>query len=166
MTTAARTTPSTLPCAWARTVVVRRPSGPLACRAMRRAVLIVAGALLLGGSTALAFFSGGYFAEPRLIAAIVVWALVLALTLTGESPLPRTPPGRLALGGLALLTVWSALSVSWAPLRGPATEAVERLVLYTGALVLAVGVLRTRAALRAVEPALAAGVTIVIGYGL
>jgi hypothetical protein len=133
---------------------------------MRRAVLIVAGALLLGGSTALAFFSGGYFAEPRLIAAIAVWALVLALTLTGESPLPRTPPGRFALGGLVLLTIWSALSVSWAPLRGPATEAVERLVLYTGALVLAVGVLRTRAALRAVEPALAAGVTVVIGYGL
>src|SRR4051794_19705855 len=138
MTTAARTTPPTLPCAWSRTVAVRRPSRPLACRAMRRAVLIVAGALLLGGSTALAFFSGGYFAEPRLIAAIAVWALVLALTLTGESPLPRTTPGRLALGGLVLLTIWSALSVSWAPLRGPATEAVERLVLYTRAPVLAV----------------------------
>ena len=133
---------------------------------MRRAVLTVAGVLLLSGSTALAFFSGGYYAEPRLIAAIAAWALVLALALTGESPLPRTLPGRLALGGLALLTAWSALSVTWAPLRGPATEAVERLVLYTGALLLAVGVLRTRAALRAVEPALAAGATVVIGYGL
>jgi len=133
---------------------------------MRRAVLTVAGAVLLSGATALAFFSGGYYAEPRLIAAIAVWALVLALTLTGESPLPRTLPGRLALGGLVLLTLWSALSVSWAPLRGPAIEAVERLVLYTGALLLAVGVLRTRAALRAVEPALAAGAAVVIGYGL
>ncbi len=133
---------------------------------MRRAVLTVAGALLLGGSTALAFFSGGYYAEPRLIAAILVWALVLALALTGESSLPRTLPGRLALGGLALLTFWSALSVSWAPLRGPAIEAVERLVLYSGALLLAVGVLRTRAALRALEPALAAGAMLVIGYGL
>src|SRR3954465_4729666 len=118
MTTAARTTPPTLPCAWARTVVVRRPSGPLACRAMRRAVLIVAGALLLGGSTALAFFSGGYFAEPRLIAAIVVWALVLALTLTGESPLPRTPPGRLALGGGPPLTGWGARRACGGPPRG------------------------------------------------
>ena len=133
---------------------------------MRRAVVAVAGALLLSGPTALAFFSGGYYAEPRLIAAIAVWALVLALTLTGESPLPRSLPGRLALGGLVLLTLWSALSVSWAPLRGPAIEAVERLVLYVGALLLAVGVLRTRAALRAVEPALAAGATVVIGYGL
>src|SRR4051812_41711092 len=133
---------------------------------MRRAVLAIAGALLLSGSTALAFFSGGYYAEPRLIAAIVVWALVLALTLTRESPLPRTLPGQLALGGLGLLTLWSALSVTWAPLGGPAIEAVERLVLYTGALLLAVGVLRTRAALRAVEPALAAGATVVTGYGL
>ena len=133
---------------------------------MRRAVLAVAAALLLSGSTALAFFSGGYYAEPRLIAAIAVWALILALSLAGEAPLPRTLPGRLAVGGLALLTVWSALSVTWAPLRGPATEAVERLVLYTGALLLAVGVLRTRSALRAVEPVLAAGATVVIGYGL
>jgi O-antigen ligase len=133
---------------------------------MRRVVLTVAGALLLSGSTALAFFSGGYYAEPRLIAAIAVWALILALTLTGEPPLPRTLPGRLALGGLVLLTIWSALSVSWAPLRGPAIEAVERLVLYSGVLLLAVGVLRTRAALRMVEPALAAGATVVIGYGL
>ena len=39
-------------------------------------------------------------------------------------------------------------------------------MLYTGALLLAIGVLRTAAALRALEPALAAGATIVIGYGL
>src|SRR3954466_6178416 len=112
---------------------------------MRRAVLAVAGALLLSGPAALAFFSGGYYAEPRLIAAIVVWALVLALILTGDSPLPRALPGQLALGGLGLLTLWSSLSVTWAPLGGPAIEAVERLVLYTGALLLAVGVLPRRA---------------------
>ena len=133
---------------------------------MRRAVLAVAGALLISGSTVLAFFSGGYFAEPRVIAGIVVWAFVLMLTLTGESPLPRTLSGWLALGGLALMTVWSALSVTWAPLRGPAIEAVERLALYSGGLLLAIAVLRTRAALRAVEPGLAAGATLVIGYGL
>ena len=60
---------------------------------MRRAVLAVAGALLLGGSTALAFFSGGYYAEPRLIAAIVVWALVLALALTGRRRCRGRSPG-------------------------------------------------------------------------
>ena len=41
-----------------------------------------------------------------------------------------------------MLTVWSALSIAWAPLGGPAVESVQRLVLYTGALMLAVGALR------------------------
>jgi O-Antigen ligase len=133
---------------------------------MRRAVTAVAAAGLLVGPTVLAFFSGGYFDEPRLIAAIVVWALVLALTATGPEPLPRQLPGRLALGGLAALTAWTAVSLAWAPLGGPAVAAVERLVLYSGALILAIGVLREPRALNALEPALAAGATIVIGYGL
>ena len=133
---------------------------------MRRAVTAVAAACLLLGPTVLAFFSGGFYAEPRLIAAIVVWALVLALALTGPAPLPRTLPGRLALGGLAAMTAWTAISLAWAPLGQPALAAIQRLVLYTGALTLAVGVLRDPRALRAVEPVLAAGATLVIGYGL
>ena len=133
---------------------------------MRRVVLAAASACLLAGPTALAFFSGGYFSEPRLIAAIVTWALVIALALLGPAPLPRTPPGWLALGGLAALAGWTALSLTWAPLRGPALENAQRLVLYTGALALAIAVLRTRSALRAAEPALAAGILVVIGYGL
>jgi hypothetical protein len=133
---------------------------------MRRVVVAVAAALLLAGPTVLAFFSGGFFAEPRLIAAIVAWALVLALTLTGPAPLPRARPGRLAFGGLAALTLWTALSVAWAPLGGPAIASVQRLVLYTGALLLAIGVLRAPRAMRAVVPALAAGSAIVIGYGI
>ncbi len=133
---------------------------------MRRAVPAAAAAVLLAGPTIIAFWSGGYYTEPRLIAAIVAWLLVLALALTGPAPLPRGAAGRAALGGLVLLCAWSALSVTWAPLRGPATESVERLLLYAGALVVAIGALRTPAALRAVEPALAAGATIVIGYGL
>ncbi len=133
---------------------------------MRRAVPAAAAACLLIAPTALAFFSGGYFGEPRLIAALVVWVLVLALALTGPAPLPRRLPGRLALAGLVLMTVWSALSISWAPLGGPATDNVERLVLYTGALLLAIGALRAPAMQRLVEPALAAGATLVIGYGL
>ena len=55
---------------------------------MRRAVTAVAAACLLIGPTVLAFFSGGYFDEPRLIAALVAWGLVLALALTGPAPLP------------------------------------------------------------------------------
>ena len=133
---------------------------------MRRAVLAVAAALLVAGPTALAFFSGGYFTQPRLIAAIVAWLLVLALTSSGAEPLPRTVAGRLAVGGLALLTAWTAVSIAWAPQGGPAVESAQRLALYLGALIAAVGVLRADWARRAVEPALAGGATLVIGYGM
>jgi hypothetical protein len=135
-------------------------------RGMRRAVTAVAAACLLCAPTVLAFFSGGYFGEPRVIAGVVVWTLVLVLAVIGPAPLPHRAAGRLALGGLGALTVWSAISISWAPLGGPAAANVQRLVLYTGALMLAIGVFRSRPVLRAAEPALAAGATVVIGYGL
>src|SRR5687767_9375991 len=93
-------------------------------------VRTLAAACLLCAPTVLAFFSGGYFAEPRLIAAIVVWSLVLAMTVAGAVPLPRGRPGWLAFGGLVCLTAWSALSIAWAPLAGPAVENLQRLVLY------------------------------------
>jgi O-Antigen ligase len=133
---------------------------------LRRAIPAVAAALLLAGPTALAFYSGGFFTEPRLVASIVAWVLVLAVTLTGPAPLPRSLAGWLALSGLFGLTAWTAVSISWAPLGGPALENLERLVLYDGALLLAIGVLRNGRARRAVEPVLAAGAAIVIGYGL
>jgi hypothetical protein len=56
--------------------------------------------------------------------------------------------------------------VRWAPLGGPAIQSVQRLVLYLGALLLAIGVCRSPRVLRAMEPALAAGATVVIGYGV
>jgi hypothetical protein len=133
---------------------------------MRRAVLTAAAAGVLLAPTVLAFFSGGYFAQPRLIAGIAVWALVLAIALTGPAPLPRSTAGRLALGGLVALAGWSALSLLWAPQAGPAVQSVQRLLLYVGVLLAALGALREPALRRAVEPALAAGAAIVIGYGL
>ena len=133
---------------------------------MRRGIALTAAALVLAGPTVLAFYSGGYFAQPRLIAAIVAWLLVLLLAVAGPLPLPRSPAGWLAVAGLVVLTGLSAVSIGWAPLRGPAVEDVERLVLYVGVLLLAISVLRSPRILRAVEPALAAGVAIVICYGL
>jgi hypothetical protein len=133
---------------------------------MRRAVTAVAAAALLAAPTVLAFFSGGYFTEPRLIAALAIWTLVLALALVGPAPLPRDRPGRIALAGLVLMTGWTALSLTWAPVAGPAVQNVERLLLYVGALLLATGALRSANARAAVEPALVAGITVVIGYGL
>jgi hypothetical protein len=133
---------------------------------VQRRVAAVAAVCLLGGPAALAFFSGGYYTQPRLIAAIVAWALVLALAATGPAPLPRTRAGVIAVAGLALLAVWSAVSITWAPLGGPAVQSVQRLVLYLGALLVALGVLRYPRVLRALEPGLAAGAAVVITYGL
>ena len=133
---------------------------------MRRAVLLTATAVLLLTPTVLAFFSGGYFDEPRLIATLTVWSVVLLVAVAAPQPLPASAPGRAALAGLALLTIWTAASVSWAPLSDPATDSTVRLVLYLGAFVAAAALLRDELAARAVEPALATGALVVIGYGL
>jgi hypothetical protein len=119
--------------------------------------------VLLGGGTVLAFFSGGFFDQPRLIAGICAWLLVAVAAVVAERPLPRALPGRLALAGLAGLTALTAASILWAPLAGPAVHDAQRLALYLGAFVAGVAFLR---ATREVEPALAAGILVVILYGL
>jgi len=133
---------------------------------MRRGVLLTAAAVLLVGPTVLAFFSGGYFDGPRFVATITAWLIVLGVAVAAPHPLPDSAAGRLAIAGLALIAVWTGLSISWAPLSEPATDSTVRLLLYLGALLAAAGVFRDRLALRAVEPALALGAIAVIGYGL
>jgi hypothetical protein len=133
---------------------------------MRRAVLPPAAVIVLLGPTVLAFFAGGYFDGPRLVATIVAWALVLVVALASPRPLPTSWPGRAALGGLVLIAVWTAISFAWAPLGGAATANLVRTLLYVGAGVAALGLLRDPRAARAVEPLLALGATVVIGYGL
>jgi hypothetical protein len=86
--------------------------------------------------------------------------------LVSERPLPRTGAARLALGGLALLAAWTLISFTWAPVAGSAYHAGQRVILYVGVLVAAGGLLRGRGTQRAVEPALAAGALVVIGYGI
>ncbi len=123
-------------------------------------------AALLGGPTLIAFYSGGYFQGPRLVAGIVAWAVVILAVLTVRRPLPSSRPGLIALAGLAGLAAWTGLSVTWAPLRGPAFEDFQRLLLYVAVMFAAAALLRPRAAARAVDPVLAAGALIVILYGL
>src|ERR671922_104393 len=65
---------------------------------MRAAILMLARTVLLAGPTALAFASGGYFDEARLIAAIAAWALVAIAAVAAESP-----GGRAIADGLHLL---------------------------------------------------------------
>jgi hypothetical protein len=119
-------------------------------------------ALLLAGPTVLAFFTGGFTDEPRLWAGVAAWVLAaLGLLL---APLPRTRAGWAAVAALAALWGWTALSMGWAPLSDAALADTQRLGLYTGALLAAF--LLLGAVPRAVEPALAAGSLVVIGYGL
>jgi hypothetical protein len=122
-------------------------------------------AALLLGPTGLAFFSGGFFDQPRLWAGLAAWALVAAAALISERPLPGSPPAVLAVGGLAALTAWTGLSLVWAPLSSAAFDDLQRLLLYLGALLAAVALLRGGVA-RAVEPTLALGTLAVVGYGL
>jgi hypothetical protein len=126
--------------------------------------VLVTGALL-AGPTALAFAKGGTDDTPRMIAGIAAWALVALLAVTG-APLPRSRAAWAAIAGIAGLAVWSAVSLSWAPLVEPGRDDVGRLVAYTGALAASAMAWRHRAELRLVEPGLAAGALVVALYGL
>ncbi|MBA2350156.1 MAG: O-antigen ligase family protein [Solirubrobacterales bacterium] len=131
-------------------------------------LLTVPRVALLAGPVALAFFAGGFGDRPRLIA-LGVAGLVLALTALASPPRGLVPTGtglRLALGGLAGLAGWVALSRGWSPLTDVAGDDAERVALYTVAFAVGLLAWRTRAAARLVEPALAAGITAVTTYGL
>jgi hypothetical protein len=129
-------------------------------------VRVAAGCVLLAGPAALAFFSGGFFDEPRLVAAVVAWLLVAVAALMVKRPLPRSIPGRLALAGLAAFWAWTTLSIAWAPLGGAAWDDSQRGLLYLAALVAAAAFLGPGTLRRAVEPALAGGCLLVVCYGL
>jgi hypothetical protein len=134
---------------------------------MRRGALTLVRAGLLAGPGVLAFFSGGFFDGARLVAAIAAWVLLgIAAVAVPGSPLPRGGAPRLAVGGLAGLAAWTWLSRDWAPRLGPAEDAAQLALLYLPVLAVAAIVFRPRAAARAVEPALALGTLVVVGYGL
>ncbi len=135
-------------------------------RVSRLGALGAARMALLAGATALAFFSGGYFDEPRAWAGLGAWLLVVVGLLADPRALPRRREAWLALGGLGLFAAWTLLSIAWAPIAGSAYHAGQLVALYAGALLAAALLLRSRAAQRAVEPALAAGALIVICYGM
>lgn len=135
-------------------------------RSPKQRVATAAAMVLLAGPTVLAFFAGGFFDAPRIWAGLVAWALVGVAAIVCPRPLPQRLGAKLALIGLALLAAWTLLSFTWAPVAGRAYHAGQLAVLYAGVLLAAVALLRTPRLQRAVEPALAAGVLIVVGYGL
>ena len=132
---------------------------------MRRPLLSAVAAAILAGPTALAFFTGGYFEGPRVWAGAAAWACVVVLVMLG-TPLPGGRWARLALGGLATLAAWSLASMAWARVAGDAYQSAQIVILYVGALLAAALVLHDARIRRTVEPVLALGATVVIGYGL
>jgi hypothetical protein len=133
---------------------------------VRTAGLSSARAVLLAGPTALAFFAGGFFDGPRAWAGLIAWLLVVVAMVAVPQPLPRSRGARLAIAGLGALAAWTLISITWAPIAGSAYHAGQRVVLYVGMLVAAAALFREHRSRRAVEPALAAGSLIVIGYGI
>jgi hypothetical protein len=65
-----------------------------------------------------------------------------------------------------LLASWTLLSTVWAPVTGTAYGAGQVVFLYAGTLFVATALLRAPSARRLVEPTVALGALIVIGYGL
>jgi len=133
---------------------------------VRRRVLAASTVVVLAGPFVLAFRAGGFFDGPRLVAAIVAWLVVAVVAVAAPRPLPRDPAARAAILGLALLLAWMAISLAWAPIANAATNDVQRVSLYLAALVAATALLRSRRALRALEPAVLGGIVAMTLFGL
>ncbi len=121
--------------------------------------------MLVAGPVALAFFSGGYFDEPRAWAGLGAWCLVVVAAFVTRRPWPRKRWAVVALVSLALFATWTLVSFTWAPLVGSAYHAGQIAFLYLGGMIAAVALLRGREA-RVLEPAVAAGALVVIIYAL
>src|SRR4051794_1083720 len=132
---------------------------------MRTKFALAAALLLLAGPGVIAFFSGGYFDQPRLIGAIAAWALVAIGVLVSPQALPSSRPARIALIGLAALTLLTGLSIAWAPLKVAALEDLQRLMLYLRAFSAPLMILRARAVRPPVDPLVALRGVVVGGDG-
>jgi hypothetical protein len=133
---------------------------------MHSAVSAALAASLIAGPTVLAFFSGGYFERPRLIAGLLSWAAVIGAVVLARQPLPRTRGAAIALAGLAALCIWTALSLLWTPIAGATEDDLQRVLLYLGYFTACVVLLRAVWVQRLLEPLVAAGTLIVTGYAL
>jgi hypothetical protein len=133
---------------------------------MTAAVRAVAAMALIAAPTALGFFTGGFRDDPRLVAGIVVWLLVVLAAFFAERPVPQSTAGRVAIGGLALLAIWTGISMAWSPVSSAAVDDTQRVLVYAGALIAAAAFVVPGRPARWLEPGLAGGAVIVVCYGL
>jgi hypothetical protein len=134
---------------------------------VRAAALTAVRAGLLLLAVVLAFFSGAFFEGARIIAAICAWALLAAAVLAVPgNPLPASKAARTAILALTGLAIWTWIATSWSSSQAGADQELELVLIYLPALAAGAIAWRERPAARVVEPALAAGALIVIGYGL
>jgi hypothetical protein len=146
-------------------VAAHRDSAPSTRGRAREALLGAAAATVLAGPFVLAFWSGGFFDQPRIVAALATWGVVGVVAVVAPHPLPRDTRALTALLAMALLTAWTAISLAWAPIVDAGMDDVQRLVLYTGALLAATALLRGLA-LRVLEPVTLLGAVVLLVYGM
>src|SRR5947199_4555163 len=106
--------------------------------------------------------------RPRAIARSPVGLLATCHATWGAPPavVPAAAPGRAALAALAAYAAWVAIASTWSPIAFDGRADVQRALLYLAAFAAAAAAWRSRARLAWLEPALAAGTVVVIGYGL
>ena len=113
---------------------------------------------------------GGYFGvihgQVGVLVTALAWLLAATVILFEPRPFPSSRPAVVALAGLTAFVAWSALSLLWSPLRDPGLADVERSALYLAAFLVGCSALRGGATVRAVAPALLAGIAIVCLYAL
>jgi hypothetical protein len=126
----------------------------------------VAAALLLGGPTVLAFFSGGYGVESQLVAAAVTLLVLAVLAATAPWPLVPSPVALVALAALVGLAVWTGLSIDWSRIRNLAADETAQLGLYASFFAAALVIVQERSVRRAAPIVLLAGAVAVAGYAL
>jgi hypothetical protein len=121
---------------------------------------------LVGLIVLFSFQAGGYFPAP--IAAVTVGLLlVLALRVAiSDRPLALSRPLCLAVGALALLTVWTLLSSTWSGATARAVTEYDRALLYLVALLLGGALGRTSGRLRWMVRATAAAAVVVCACAL
>jgi tetratricopeptide (TPR) repeat protein len=120
-------------------------------------------ALALAAVLGLSGLFGGFYDFSAWGAlALILSVLLVALVLAHPPSLSR--PAALALGGIALLVGWAALSMTWAESVDQAWNEVNRFGLYAITLAFVIGAVRTRRHAAAVMGVLTAGMAVTVLY--